>query len=122
MSDEREPGPVDGIPVVWFETTAALWAWLEARGAGRDDRGVWVRLTKAGDPRPGITFQDLLEAGIAFGWSESTRRRFDDRSYLQRFSPRRSAGTRSARNLDIARRLEQEGRMRPAGRAALGTS
>jgi hypothetical protein len=122
MPDERDPGPVDGIPVAWFETPAALWAWLEARGARPDDRGVWVRLAKAGDPRPCITFHDLLEAGIAFGWSESTRRRFDGRSYLQRFSPRRAAGTRSRRNLDIARRLEQEGRMRPAGRAALGAS
>jgi hypothetical protein len=79
-----------------------------------------VRLARAGDVRRSITFHDLLEAGIAFGWSESTRRRFDAWSYLQRFSPRRATGTRSARNLAIARRLEEEGRMRPAGRAALG--
>jgi hypothetical protein len=111
---------VDDIPVVWFETPAKLWAWLDARGAAPHDPGVWVRLAKAGDPRPCIAFHDLLEAGIAFGWSESTRRRFDGGSYLQRFSPRRSTGTRSARNLAIARRLEDEGRMRPAGRAALG--
>lgn len=122
MADARDPDLVEGIPVVWFETPAALWAWLEARGGSPDDPGVWVRLAKVGDVRPCITFHDLLEAGIAFGWSESTRRRFDARTYLQRFSPRRSRGTRSARNLAIARRLEAEGRMRPAGRIALGAA
>lgn len=117
---EPTPGPVDGVPVVWFDTPAGLWSWLEARGADTHDVGVWVRLAKARDPRPCITFHDLLEAGIAFGWSESARRAFDRGSYLQRFSPRRTVGTRSARNLAIARTLEAEGRMRPAGRAALG--
>ena len=81
-----------------------------------------MRLAKVGDVRPCITFHDLLEAGIAFGWSESTRRRLDARTYLQRFSARRSRGTRSARNLAIARRLEAEGSMRPAGRIAFGTA
>lgn len=69
---------------------------------------------------PSITFHDLLEAGIAFGWSESTRRANDRTSYLQKFTPRRTRGSASARNLAIADRLEAEGRMSPAGRAALG--
>lgn len=67
-----------------------------------------------------ISFHDLLEAGLAFGWSESTRRAHDADSYLQRFSPRRTVGTTSERNLRIAAALEFEGRMTAAGRAALG--
>src|SRR5690606_29699722 len=67
MADARDPDLAEGIPVVWFETPAALWAWLEARGGSPDDPGVWVRLAKVGDVRPCITFHDLLEAGIAFG-------------------------------------------------------
>ncbi|MEA5117362.1 MAG: hypothetical protein VB036_07070, partial [Propionicimonas sp.] len=63
---------------------------------------------------------DLLEAGLAFGWSESTRRANDRTSYLQKFTPRRTRGTASARNLAIADRLESESRMTPAGRRALG--
>ncbi len=114
------PDTVGGIPVVWFESAAMLWGWLEERGTRRDDPGVWVRLPRSGDPRPSVTFHELLEAGIAFGWSESARRAFDRGSYLQRFSPRRIVGTRSARNLAIAGQLEADGRMRPAGRAALG--
>ena len=67
-----------------------------------------------------IGFHDLLEAGIAYGWSESTRHPHDSTSYLQKFTPRRTVGTTSERNLAIAERLEAEGRMTPAGRQALG--
>jgi hypothetical protein len=38
----------------------------------------------------------------------------------EKFTPRRTTGTTSARNLAIGDRLEAEGRMSPAGRAALG--
>lgn len=104
--------------IVAFGTTSELWAWLCEH---HDDHpGVWVRLQKSGRPGPSIGFHDLLEAGIAFGWSESTRRPYDATSYLQRFTPRRTRGTASRRNLDIAERLEREGRMTPAGRRALG--
>lgn len=66
-----------------------------------------------------VGFHDLLEAGLAYGWSESTRRGHDSTSYLQKFTPRRSIGTASKRNRAIADRLEAEGRMTPAGRRAL---
>lgn len=108
----------DELEVVSFATTEELWAWLAVHHT--DHPGVWVRLQKVSSPVPSVGFHDLLEAGIAFGWSESTRRAGDERSYLQRFTPRRARGTTSARNLAIAERLESDGRMTPAGRRALG--
>ncbi|MFL6081233.1 MAG: YdeI/OmpD-associated family protein [Ornithinibacter sp.] len=108
----------DALEVVSFATAAELWSWLEANHATHP--GVWVRLQKVGSDVPSVGFHDLLEAGIAHGWSESTRRAHDSRSYLQRFTPRRTRGTASARNLAIAERLDREGRMTPAGRHALG--
>lgn len=101
-----------------FASTEQLWEWLEAHH--RDHAGGWVRLQKASSGVASVTFHDLLEAGIAFGWSESTRRAGDASSYLQRFTPRRARGTTSTRNLRIAARLEEEGRMTDAGRRALG--
>ncbi|MBM6400032.1 YdeI/OmpD-associated family protein [Phycicoccus sonneratiae] len=105
-------------PVLEFPDRDALWAWLEDHH--ESDPGGWVRLARARSGLCSISFEELLEAGIAFGWSESTRRRYDDRSYLQRFTPRRGRGTTSERNRLIAQRLEAEGRMSPAGRRALG--
>ncbi|WP_345803299.1 hypothetical protein AAIB33_09530 [Microbacterium sp. AZCO] len=104
--------------IVSFSTVAELWSWLECNHDGHP--GVWVRLQKVGSDEPSVGFHDLLEAGIAYGWSESSRRAHSATAYLQRFTPRRTVGTASPRNLAIADRLEQEGRMTPAGRRALG--
>lgn len=106
------------LEIIDFRTVEELWNWLREHHATHD--GVWVRLQKARSQQPSVTFHDLLEAGIAFGWSESTRRAHDASAYLQKFTPRRTRGTTSARNLAIADRLEAEGRMTPAGRLALG--
>ena len=102
--------------IMGFTTTHEIWSWLDANHASH--RGLWVHLQTAGSPHPSVTFHDLLEAGIAFGWSESTRKAFDRTSYLQKFTPRRTRGTTSQRNLAIAHRLESEGCMTPAGRWA----
>jgi uncharacterized protein YdeI (YjbR/CyaY-like superfamily) len=106
------------LEVVEFGDRAELRTWL----TGRDSThaGVWVRLARAGSGRRSVSFTDLLEEGLCFGWSESTRRAGDDGSYLQRFGPRRERGTTSERNRRLVTRLAAEGRMTPAGYAALG--
>lgn len=109
---------LDGLEVTGFATVSELWSWLDEHHTTH--AGVWVQLQKVGSPYPSIGFHDLLEAGIAHGWSESTRRAHDRTSYLQKFTPRRTRGTTSQRNLRLADRLEAEGRMTPAGRHALG--
>lgn len=109
---------VDDLEVVRFAHLSELWSWLEVHHGTHP--GVWVQLEKVTSSRPSITFHDLLEAGIAFGWSESARRSCDRTSYLQKFTPRRRPGTSSRRNLVIAERLEAHGRMTTAGRRALG--
>lgn len=108
----------DELEVRGFATTEELWSWLAKHHETHP--GLWVRLSRTGSGRPSVTFHELLEAGIAFGWSESTRRAHDRGSYLQRFTPRRTRGTTSARNLEIASRLESAGRMTESGRRALG--
>jgi uncharacterized protein YdeI (YjbR/CyaY-like superfamily) len=107
----------DDLEIRAFATRADLHAWLVA-SHGRH-AGLWVRLARAGSGRPSVTFHDLLEEGLCFGWSESTRRGDGD-AYLQRFTPRRRRGTVSERNRRLADRLGTEGRMTAAGYRALG--
>jgi len=106
------------LETISFASAEQLWAWLDIHHATHP--GVWVRLSKANSAVPSVSFHDVLEAGIAYGWSESTRRSHDASSYLQKFTPRRTRGTASARNVAIADRLDGEGRMTPEGRRALG--
>ena len=108
----------EALETIAFASAEQLWRWLDVHHATHP--GVWVQLSKAPSGVASVTFRELLEAGIAYGWSESTRRGHDAQSYLQKFTPRRSVGTTSDRNLRIADRLESEGLMTPAGRRALG--
>jgi uncharacterized protein YdeI (YjbR/CyaY-like superfamily) len=108
----------DDLPVVIFATRRDLRAWLERHHISSP--GVWVQLAKAKVPARTVTFMDLLEEGLCFGWSESKRRKGDSNFFLQRFTPRRTPGTASARNKRLAKRLITEGQMTPGGRKALG--
>ncbi|MFN8030149.1 MAG: hypothetical protein U0Q10_07385 [Dermatophilaceae bacterium] len=107
----------DELAIVAFETRESLRQWLIA--SYDTSPGVWVRIAKARSSIPSVTFHDVLEEGLCFGWSESTRHAGDEFTYLQRFAPRRSRGTTSARNTRLVAELRAAGLMTPAGEAAL---
>lgn len=108
----------NALPVMRFENRATLRRWLEAHHT--DSKGILVRIYKKHSGMVSVSFAEVLDEGLCFGWSESVRRKGDEGSYLQRFTPRRAKGTTSARNRHHAARLIEEGRMTPAGLAALG--
>ena len=107
----------DNLPIMSFESASALRKWLIENHATSD--GIWVRIGRRHSGVPSITFHELLDEGLCFGWSESTRRSGDEQSYLQRFTPRRTKGTRSMRNQERVQRLIEEGKMMPSGLEAL---
>ncbi len=59
-----------------------------------------------------------MDEALCFGWIDGVRKRVDDESYTIRFTPRRPGSTWSAVNIARAQVLVEQGRMRPAGRAA----
>ncbi len=107
----------DILPIVIFENATALREWLEVNHATSE--GILVRIYKKSSGVPGVSFEEVLDEGLCFGWSESTRLKGDDISYLQKFTPRKSQGTTSERNRRRTSRLIEEGRMTPAGLVAL---
>lgn len=109
--------PTD-LPILTFVSSDALRAWLMEHHA--TSSGIWVRLYKKQSGVESVTFEEVLDEGLCFGWSESKRIKGDEKSYLQRFTPRRSQGTHSPRNLSHAKQLIQAGKMTPAGLTALG--
>ncbi len=109
------PMPKPDPPVVSFDSREAWWAWLSEHHG--DQGGVWLRLERK---RPGaapMTHPQALEAAIAHGWIDGTRKRLDERSYLQRFTPRRARSKWSRINRDKATELIERGEMAPAGLA-----
>lgn len=97
----------------------ALRPWLEVNHA--TSSGIFVRIFKSRAGVTSVSFEDVLDEGLCFGWSESARLPGNASSYLQRFTPRKTRGTTSSRNRQHAARLVQEGRMTDAGMLALGS-
>lgn len=109
---------LDNLPIREFKTADLLRAWLEHHHA--TSKGIWLRIYKKSSGVRSVTFDQVLDEGLCFGWSENARRKYDSDSYLQKFTPRRTIGTQSARNLSRAQALIEQGKMKPSGLAALG--
>lgn len=105
------------LPILSFTDVSALRRWLEINHA--ISNGIYVRIYKMQSGTPSVSFEDVLDEGLCFGWSESTRLKGDDVSYLQKFTPRKTKGTTSERNQRRAAVLIAAGRMTPAGLEAL---
>jgi uncharacterized protein YdeI (YjbR/CyaY-like superfamily) len=99
-----------------FARFEELRAWF-ARHSSRESE-LWIRFFKVGSDRPSVTYPEALDEALAFGWIDGVRKRLDDESYLQRFTPRRPSSYWSAVNIRKAEALIAAGRMTPAGLAA----
>lgn len=98
---------------------AKAWSeWLTAHGAQTE--GVWLVLAKKGSTDPTtLTYEEALEEAICHGWVDGQLAKGDDRTFRRRFTPRRPGSAWSKRNVAIAARLIEEGRMHPAGSLAV---
>ena len=56
-----------------------------------------------------------LDVALCWGWIDAIRKAFDERSFLQRYTPRRAKSIWSEINRDNVARLTAAGRMRPPG-------
>ncbi len=106
---------IDGEPLLDLPSRGDLEAWLEEHGA--TERGVWLRVAKKTSSLTSLTGDDAVDAGLCHGWISAVRRRCDDDTYLQRYTPRRPRSKWSRVNIAKVEHLTAAGRMRPSGLA-----
>jgi uncharacterized protein YdeI (YjbR/CyaY-like superfamily) len=100
----------------FFRTAAEFRRWLATNHATA--RELWVGMYRNGSGRKGITYREALDEALCFGWIDGVRKRRDEVSYVQRFSPRTAKSYWSAVNTRRAEELREAGRMRAPGLAA----
>jgi uncharacterized protein YdeI (YjbR/CyaY-like superfamily) len=107
----------DELPQLLVVDASAWRSWL---GEHHEiSAGVWLRLAKKGTSEPtSLGYEEALEEALCQGWIDGQVRRFDERTYLQRFTPRRPRSAWSQKNVARVERLIAEGRMLAAGSAA----
>ena len=94
-----------------------LRAWLTEHHA--TSAGVWLALTRKGGTVTTLTWQQAVDQALCFGWIDGQARKGDQAISWIRFTPRTPRSAWSQRNVEHVARLEEQGRMRPAGRAAV---
>jgi len=96
---------------------AALRDWL--REHSTSSPGVWLALTRKGGTVTSVTWQQAVDEALCVGWIDGQGRKRDEQTSSIRYTPRGPRSTWSSRNVGHVARLEAEGRLRPAGRAAV---
>ena len=96
-----------------FPTAAAFEAWLAANHARETE--LWLKIHKKDSGLPTVTYAQALEVALCWGWIDGIKKSFDERSFLQRFSPRKARSVWSQINRDHVARLTAAGRMTPHG-------
>jgi len=100
-----------------FDDVAGWHDWLLENHAASP--GVLLALTRKGGTVTSLTYEDAVLEAVCFGWIDSMVRRRDEQTTFMRMSPRGRRSPWSASNVERVARLEAEGRMQPAGRAAV---
>jgi uncharacterized protein YdeI (YjbR/CyaY-like superfamily) len=96
-----------------FRTEAAFAAWMKANHARETE--IWLKIHKKGSGLPTVTNAEALDVALCWGWIDGIRKSFDERSFLQRYTPRRARSVWSQINRDNVARLTAAGCMTPPG-------
>ena len=96
-----------------FPSASAFRDWLAKYH--HQTEGIWLRLFKKtrGKNRSPMPMRSTKH--FVTGWIDGQTKGYDERSWLQRFSPRRPSSAWSKRNTQHVERLSMAGRMTPAG-------
>ena len=105
------------VPVLLFKDQKAWFAWLAKNHT--KSSGVWLRLAKKGSEIESLSYSEAVEGALCYGWIDGQKERFDESSWLQKFTPRGVRSIWSKINREKALALINNGRMKAAGLEAI---
>ena len=101
------------LPIIAFETIEKWEDWLAKNHT--KSSGIWLKFFKKNSGIKTITYDEALDAALCYGWIDSQLQKYNDKAYLQKFTPRRAKSIWSKRNREHIERLIKQKRMQPAG-------
>ncbi len=104
-----------GLPIIGFENPAAFDAWL--RVEPRTSKGLWLKLTKRAAEVASLSKAEAIDAALCHGWIDGQLDKYDNASWLVRFTPRKRGSKWSEVNRTRASELIGAGRMQCSGLA-----
>ncbi len=104
---------VDPAKVRTFASAAGFYRWLGKHHDMADE--LWIKMHKVGSGLKSITPKEAIDVVLCWGWIDGIRKGLDDKSYLQRYTPRGRKSVWSQINVENVARLIDEGRMTAHG-------
>jgi uncharacterized protein YdeI (YjbR/CyaY-like superfamily) len=101
------------LPVVSFASQQDWERWLQAEHGTA--KGLWLKLAKKGSRIDSVTYEEAIQSALCYGWIDGQKGAYDERFWLQRFTPRGPRSKWSKINREKASELLAEGRMKTAG-------
>ena len=81
--------------------------------------GVWLAIGKKGNSVTTLTYDEVVEEALCFGWIDSTVRKLDADRFKQLLTPRKPGSVWAKTNKARVEQLTREGLMQPAGVAVV---
>lgn len=107
------PVIVDPAKVRPFKDVESFYKWL---GQHHDKESeLWIKLHKVNSGLKSITPKEAIDVVLCWGWIDGIRKGLDDKSFLQRYTPRGARSVWSQINVDNIARLVEEKRMTAHG-------
>jgi len=107
------PVKVDPDKVHAFATEASFDKWLSKHHDRESE--VWIKIHKVGSGLTSITPKEAIDVALRWGWIDAIRKGLDQKSFLQRYTPRGARSVWSQINVDNVARLVEAGRMTEHG-------
>ena len=107
------PVKVDPDKIREFEDAESFYRWL---GKHHDkETELWIKVHKTGSGLKSITPKEAIDVALCWGWIDAIRKGLDEKSFLQRYTPRGRKSVWSQINVDNVARLVEDGRMTAHG-------
>jgi uncharacterized protein YdeI (YjbR/CyaY-like superfamily) len=110
-------GALDSSPLFTFSSVKEWEQWLLKNYTS--PLGVWVRFFKKSSGKKTFGYKEALDVALCYGWIDGIVRKYDEESYIQRFTQRRARSMWSKVNIEHTKRLISEGKMHPSGLAEI---
>jgi uncharacterized protein YdeI (YjbR/CyaY-like superfamily) len=101
------------LPILPFANKKKWTDWLVKQHD--KSAGVWLKLAKKDSGIASVTYEEALDVALCYGWIDGQKKGFDDKYWLQKFTPRGSKSIWSKINTEKAERLIASGEMKPTG-------
>ncbi|NOT62638.1 MAG: bacteriocin-protection protein [Acidobacteria bacterium] len=108
--------PTD-FEIVLFASQPEWRKWLAKQHAKAP--GLWLRFAKKNSGVVSVTYDEALDVALCYGWIDGLKKKYDEQTYMLRFTPRGARSVWSKINRNKATALIESNQMQPAGHAAI---